>query len=135
MNWLPVDFAGQAIADIMLKTSTSSPVSANDAVYHIVNTNRVNWSSLIDSMKNCGMVFDAIDPTTWVEEIYRDQNNPCYKLLGFIQNLFENKKSGMTNWETSKTLVLADCMKVAPTVTDRFATYLRHWREVSFYNN
>ncbi|KAI9363163.1 hypothetical protein BD770DRAFT_440387 [Pilaira anomala] len=135
VNWLPVNFAGQAIADIMIKTSTSSPVSANDAVFHIVNTNQVNWSSLIDSMKNCGMVFDVVEPTTWVEEIYRDQNNPCYKLLGFIQNLFENKNNGTTNWVTNKTTELSGCMKVAPTVTDRFVAYLRHWREVGFYTN
>lgn len=134
VNWLPVDFAGNAIVDIMMTTAIGFPESIDKTIFHIVNANEISWSCLLDSMKECGMIFDVIDPLSWVEEVSRDQSNPCYKLLGFYQKLFINGKRPSVKWETSNTCALAPTIKQAPNVSEKFSIYLEHWKLVGFYN-
>ncbi|KAG2237907.1 hypothetical protein INT48_002212 [Thamnidium elegans] len=133
VNWMPVDYAGSIIVDIMMNTAASFPESTDKTIFHIINTNEISWSSLLTSMKQCGMEFEVIDPESWVQEVFEDQNNPCYKLLGFYQKLFTNGQRHSVRWETSSTRTLSPCMKQAPTVSDRLFTYLEHWKETGFY--
>lgn len=134
VNWMPVDYAGNAIADIMMTTATQFPVSADRTIFHIVNVNEISWSTLLTSMRQCGMQFDVIDPVYWVEEIAKDQKNPCYKLLGSYQKLFVYSQSFPARWETSNTRILAPNMKEAPTVGDQFPIYLQRWEQAGFYH-
>lgn len=134
VNWMPVDYAGSTIVDIMMNTATSFPESIDENIFHIINTNEISWSSLLASMKQCGMEFEVIDPESWVQEVSKDQNNPCYKLLGFYQKLFTNGQRHSVRWETSNTRILSPSMNQAPTVSEKTSTYLEHWKEVGFYS-
>ncbi|GAA5795101.1 hypothetical protein HPULCUR_000453 [Helicostylum pulchrum] len=134
VNWIPVDYAGNAIVDIMMSTATRSPKSADETIFHIVNTKEVSWSSLITSMKKCGMDFEIITPEDWVQEVSKDQNNPCHKLLGSYQKLFTSEQKFLIGWETENTCILAPDIKQAPNVSDMLSIYLESWKKTGFYN-
>ncbi|KAG2237908.1 hypothetical protein INT48_002213 [Thamnidium elegans] len=134
INWIPVNYAGNAIVDIMMNTATRSPKSIDETIFHIVNTNEISWSSLLTSMKECGMEFEVINPKDWVQEVSKDRKNPCYRLLGFYQKLFTSDQKILIRWGTKNTSTLAPSMKQAPNVIDMLPVYLKSWKSVKFYN-
>lgn len=124
INWLPIDYAGQAIIDIMLKTRKTKQY-----IFHLVNTKTVSWSSMLEAMKGSGVAFENVDPESWVEELSKHQNNPAYKLLSFYKNIFAEVTSKVVQWETSKTERVTTAIISAPTVNDHLNLYLRRWTE------
>ncbi|CAO3627535.1 unnamed protein product [Mucor hiemalis] len=124
INWLPIDYAGQAIIDIMLKTRKTKQY-----IFHLVNTKTVSWSSMLEAMKGSGVAFENVDPESWVEELSKYQNNPAYKLLSFYKNIFAEVTSKVVQWETSKTERVTTAIISAPTVNDHLNLYLRRWTE------
>lgn len=124
INWLPIDYAGQAIIDIMLTRGETK-----QSVFHVVNTKIVSWSSMLEAMKDSGVFFETVDPETWVRELSKHQQNPAYKLLSFYKNIFVNSTPVSAQWETSKTESLTTAIVSAPTVNERLSLYLEKWTE------
>lgn len=82
--WLPVDHAGQAIAEIAVSTSSPSSPSKS-AVHHVLNPHYGKWSDILDGLKAGGLKFDVVDRQEWLERLSKSNPdvavNPSYKLL------------------------------------------------------
>lgn len=124
INWLPIDYAGQAIIDIMLARRETK-----QNIFHVVNTKNVSWPSMLQAMKDSGISFETVNPETWVRELSKHQQNPAYKLLSFYKNIFTNDSPITTQWETSKTENVTAAIASAPTVNERLSLYLQKWTE------
>ena len=79
--WLPVDIAGAAIAEIVLR-----PEQPKVEVYHVVNPDiSTSWDQILDGVRAAGLEFDVVDRREWVERLAASDPdgsvNPTYKLL------------------------------------------------------
>ncbi|KAF5367566.1 hypothetical protein D9758_003797 [Tetrapyrgos nigripes] len=88
-SWLPVDFAGRAIAEIV----TRDQLPSNSEVYHIVNPNTsASWADILNGLESSGLHFDNVDIDTWLERLATsDQDgsrNPSIKLLASAFHFF-----------------------------------------------
>lgn len=82
-SWLPVDFAGRAITEIVLRSESEIPKST---VYHIVNPNTsASWADILEGLKDAGVKFDTVDRMEWLERLAASEKdperNPIIKLL------------------------------------------------------
>lgn len=80
-SWLPVDFAGRGIVEVLL-----NPSASKSAVYHIVNPNTsASWDDILNGLEYAGLKFERLEPMEWVERLAQsDQDgvrNPTIKLL------------------------------------------------------
>lgn len=89
IDWIPVDYAAQTIADIMLHTAYLS-TNRDQSVYHIVNPRLIQWDDVLQAMKEAGMTFDIVSPPEWVESLAQDDKNPAYTLMGFYETNFKD---------------------------------------------
>ncbi|KAK3185857.1 hypothetical protein K4F52_005311 [Lecanicillium sp. MT-2017a] len=94
INWVPVDLAAAAIADLIL-----SPPTETLEVYNIVNPNNTAWSMLCDELQNrFGPGLKVTSLTEWVEEVQRRSTeafqdhmlDPALKLMKAARNLPED---------------------------------------------
>ena len=136
LDWLPVDYAGKTIVDIMRKTATKD-ISGNpdEVVFHVVNTKFTPWSELLDTLRDIGLKFDTIDQESWVKELSLHQGNPALKLLPFFEKTFKNNQPGQVKWETEKTEAMTTAITEAPTVADGLALYLEAWRKEKMFDH
>lgn len=132
LDWLPVDYASTAILELMLSTyKTKAP--GEQPVYHIVNPNRVPWTHLLNSMKACGLQFETVAPSAWVDALSQDRENPAYKLLGYYQGRL-SEASKMPLFKTEKTVRAAPTLAAAPPLdADLLAKQLAYWQKLGFY--
>lgn len=86
-NWLPVDLAGKAIAEIVSSYSASDPANSDPSatVYHVLNAAPAPWSAVLDGLEKGGVEFKAVERRQWLEKLAASDNdvqrNPTYKLL------------------------------------------------------
>lgn len=83
-SWLPVDIAGAAIIDLVLR-----PRQPKSAVYHVVNPDvSTPWSAILAGMRAGGLKFDAVERREWVLRLAESDSdgevNPTYKLLACL---------------------------------------------------
>ncbi|KIY64013.1 NAD(P)-binding protein, partial [Cylindrobasidium torrendii FP15055 ss-10] len=135
-SWLPVDYAGEAIAEIVF--NTSKPASA---VYNIVNPNtETKWTDLIDWIEAAGVKFDKVDPATWVERLANSEQdpakNPTVKLLGFFREFYGPAFRQPIIFKTEETLKWGPALGRTPPITkDIVAKWIGHWRKTGFMTN
>lgn len=133
IDWISVDYAAKTIVDIMLETAYL-PADRDASVYHIVNPHLVQWSDVLEAMKNAGMRFETVDSLEWVETLAQDHTNPAYKLMSFYETNFKEAFK-MPVWKTEKTSGMAPVLGKAPVLdTALFSKFLNHWQSVGFYN-
>ncbi|KAI8329172.1 hypothetical protein EDC96DRAFT_612369 [Choanephora cucurbitarum] len=133
IDWISVDHAGAAIADILTQT-VSEQSKEHNHVYHIVNPHRIKWSDLLDTMKKSGMSFEVVEMNEWIEAVSQDQSNPCYPLLSFYENIFSSYFE-MPKWKTDKARPLTSALDQAPVISpDSFKKYLNYWKSIGFYD-
>lgn len=82
-SWLPVDYAGSAIVEVVLR-----PTPPKSVVYHIVNPDvSASWSDILSGLQAAGLEFEIVDRTEWLERLAASnkdpQTNPVIKLLVF----------------------------------------------------
>ncbi|GAA5802433.1 hypothetical protein HPULCUR_007898 [Helicostylum pulchrum] len=133
IDWLPLDIAGDAIVSVMMKNGKGSAYTKDSYIFSIVNPNDVSWSSLLDSLKKCGMKFDIVEPESWVKELALMQDNPAYRLLSFYQKSFVNDQRGSHKWDIQNTGGLFPDIYNAPTINDILPKYLSFWQSIGFY--
>ncbi|KAG1464026.1 hypothetical protein G6F56_005164 [Rhizopus delemar] len=132
IDWIPVDYAASTVVEIMLSTSHSSADEEN-SVFHIVNPRIEKWSDILEAMQSCGIEFDTIDPSQWVNELSKDNTIPSYRLMTFYEDSFK-KDFKMPIWKTKKTSEIAPVITKSPIVdVNLFKKYLNHWKSVGFY--
>lgn len=133
IDWISVDRAAAVIADILIKASSDQDEKQGH-IYHVVNPCRIKWSSVLDTMKKAGMVFDIVEMDEWIEAVSQDQSNPCYPLISFYEQIFNNSME-MPEWKTDKTRSLTSTLEGSPVINpDMFRKYLSYWKSIGFYN-
>lgn len=82
LSWLPVNQAGQAVAEIVLSTAQSGTKSA---VYHVLNPHNGTWDDVLAGLKEGGLTFEAVERREWLDRLAKSDPdvtaNPSYKLL------------------------------------------------------
>ncbi|KAJ6624936.1 L-aminoadipate-semialdehyde dehydrogenase [Mycena sp. CBHHK59/15] len=133
-SWLPVDFAGKGIAEVVLR-----PHSAKSAaVYHIVNPNvSASWDDMLQGLKSAGLKFDVVDRAEWVNRLARSDpdgvKNPTIKLLPFFQMRYAKAPRQPMVFETVKTAKAAPSIGASPPISlDLVGKWVAHWRKTGF---
>ncbi|KAI9252120.1 hypothetical protein BY458DRAFT_523405 [Sporodiniella umbellata] len=131
VDWISVDCAAATITDILF--STSQPEAcAGQFVYNIVNPKIQSWSSLLETIKLCGIEFDTVETTEWLEALSKDENNPSFPLMPFYEQHFKNS-DGSSCWQTKRTCGRYPTLSQAPEIgPELFQKYLGYWRSVNF---
>ena len=80
-SWLPVDFAGRGIAEIVLHTEHK-----DSTVYHIVNPDTTaSWDDILSSLQSSGLEFEKVTVDQWLDKLATSEQdpvkNPTVKLL------------------------------------------------------
>lgn len=134
IDWLPVDHAATAIVDIMLKTSPSQVQQGH--VFHIVNPTTMTWMELLSNMRTCGIQFDVVSPEEWVTSLSKDQDNPAYRLLSFMEAAMKSSSpiSNMQTRETKNTISVTSALNETSTFNvDFMKKHLEYWKSIGFY--
>ncbi|KAK0470229.1 L-aminoadipate-semialdehyde dehydrogenase [Desarmillaria tabescens] len=132
-SWLPVDFAGKSIAEIVL--NAMKPATA---VYHIVNPNiSAHWKDILDGLEASGMSFERVDEGEWVERLAKSdedgKKNPTIKLLPFFRTRYALSHIKPMVFLTEETTKIAPSLKQAPAVNGELvAKWVAHWRTTGF---
>ncbi|KAJ2957394.1 hypothetical protein NQZ79_g6909 [Umbelopsis isabellina] len=126
IDWIPHDTSATSICEIMFKTANDQP-SATESIFHIVNPNRVSWSTFLQSLRDNGLQFEEVSPEEWVSSLSKDEKNPAYKLISFYQDMFTSL--AMPIWLTERTASVSQTLKMAPKLNSNLvAKYLKYWR-------
>ncbi|KIY43648.1 acetyl-CoA synthetase-like protein [Fistulina hepatica ATCC 64428] len=136
VHWLPVDYAGRAIREIVLQEN-----APKSAVYHVVSPQATSWDDdILGGLQDAGVKFEALDKESWVRRLENSESdpakNPVIKLLPFFKARYtSNADKKPMVFDTSKT------GKVAPSITEclpitreMVGKWIAHWREVGFVN-
>ncbi|KAJ7743089.1 L-aminoadipate-semialdehyde dehydrogenase [Mycena metata] len=133
-SWLPVDYAGKGIVEVVL-----APHPANSAiVYHIVNPNvSASWDDILAALQTAGLKFETVDRTEWVERLAKSDpdgvKNPTVKLLPFFQMRYGKAHRQPMIFLTDETGKAAPSIRASPPVSpDLVAKWVSHWRETGF---
>jgi len=132
-SWLPVDYAGRAISELVLRQHSPKSV-----VYHIVNPNiNASWDDILTSLKEVGLKFEAVDRTEWLKRLEASdkdpQRNPIIKLLPFFRNRYSNAGRKPMVFLTDETAKAAPSIRASPSISrDLVRKWVDHWREVGF---
>ncbi|KAJ3777681.1 L-aminoadipate-semialdehyde dehydrogenase [Lentinula raphanica] len=132
-SWLPVDYAGQAIAEIVSRRDREQ-----SSVYHIVNPNRsANWNDILNELEHAGMKFERLEPLEWVERLANSnpdgEQNPTIKLLPFFRMRYSGGHRQPMVFLTDKTQDMARSIRCAPPITEALVTkWVSNWKESKF---
>ncbi|KAK7060800.1 hypothetical protein VNI00_000533 [Paramarasmius palmivorus] len=132
-QWLPVDYAGRGIAEIILQDSPRQ-------VYHIVNPNTsASWNDILDGLESAGLKFERVDRKEWVERLASSnqdpEQNPTIKLLGFFRTRWGGETKRPMLFETTQTGKVSESIKQSPPVTSGLVTkWVASWRRSGFVN-
>lgn len=141
-NWLPVDLAGRAIAEIVTSYSTTNDNSAmsqpSATVYHVLNASPAPWSVVLDGLQQGGVHFKAVERRQWLEKLAASDNdvqrNPTYKLLGFYQG-----RIGKESERAYMDFEIHETAKVSPTIggckpidADLVSLWAKNWKQTGF---
>ncbi|KAJ7355604.1 L-aminoadipate-semialdehyde dehydrogenase [Mycena albidolilacea] len=132
-SWLPVDYAGKGIVEVLASHPTKSAI-----VYHIVNPNvSASWDDILAGLRTAGLEFETVDRTQWVERLSKSdpdgQKNPTIKLLPFFQMRYGKAHRQPMVFSTEATAKAAPSIGASPPVSpDLVAKWVLHWRETGF---
>ncbi|KAJ7746849.1 L-aminoadipate-semialdehyde dehydrogenase [Mycena maculata] len=133
-SWLPVDYAGKGIAEVVL-----APHPAKSAVvYHIVNPNvSSSWDDILSALRTAGLEFETVDRTEWVARLAKSdsdgEKNPTIKLLPFFQMRYGKGHRPPMVFVTNKTAKAAPSIRASPPISpDLVGKWVAHWRETGF---
>ncbi|KAJ7356425.1 male sterility protein-domain-containing protein, partial [Mycena albidolilacea] len=131
-SWLPVDYAGQAIAEVVL-----SPVKSA-AVYNIVNPNlSASWQDILAALRMAGLKFEAVDRAQWLQRLAESEpdgeKNPTIKLLPFFQMRYGTAYRRPMVFLTNKTAAISPSIRNAPPISPELVgKWVANWRETGF---
>ncbi|KIK50782.1 hypothetical protein GYMLUDRAFT_51012 [Collybiopsis luxurians FD-317 M1] len=132
-SWLPVDFAGRGIAEVVL-----NPITPKSIVYHIVNPDTsASWGDILDSLEEAGLKFERLGPMEWVERLGRSdqdgERNPTVKLLPFFRTRYSGGYRQPMVFLTDKTRAVAESIRSSPPLTkELIGKWVANWKESKF---
>ncbi|KAH9923666.1 L-aminoadipate-semialdehyde dehydrogenase [Fomitopsis serialis] len=133
-QWLPVNIAGRAIAEIATRFE---PPKA--AVYHIVNpTVTSGWDTIIAGLKKAGIEFDVVSRSEWLDRLAKSdpdgERNPAIKLLPYYRTRFGKPTESIPmQFRVDTTCSIAPTLATSPAISqDLVEKWVQHWREVGF---
>ncbi|KAJ7493419.1 L-aminoadipate-semialdehyde dehydrogenase [Mycena galericulata] len=133
-SWLPVDYAGKGIAEVVL---SPHPVESAE-VYHIVNPNvSTSWDDMLVALKAAALEFQTVDRAEWVTRLAKsDQDgvkNPTIKLLPFFQLRYGKAHRPPMVFLTDETVKKAPSIRTSPPISaDLVGKWVARWRETGF---
>lgn len=89
-SWLPVDYAAQTIVELIARSSSNSASTKKTApCWHVLMPKNVTWSGVLESFRQAGIKFEAVDRKEWVRRLRESDDdavkNPTKKLLSFFE--------------------------------------------------
>lgn len=96
-SWLPVDFAGRGISEVVLADRPKA-----SAVYHIVNPDvTASWDDILLGLQRAGLKFNKVQPQEWVDQLGASDadplQNPAVKLAVSLFHLLD-RRGGAEPW-------------------------------------
>ncbi|KAJ7885729.1 male sterility protein-domain-containing protein [Mycena olivaceomarginata] len=121
-SWLPVDYAGQAIAEVVLFPLKSA------AVYNI---------DILAALRVAGLKFEAVDRAQWLQHLAESEpdgeKNPTIKLLPFFQMRYGTAYRRPMVFLTDKTAAISPSIRNAPPISPELVgKWVANWRETGF---
>lgn len=130
VNWIPVDVCSRSLVDLALKSS--SDLSANERVYHLLNPRSIRYEDYLDCLRVAGLTFDTVTPQEFVDTILTatDISNPLVKLSAFFEQIYSSKhKLKRSHYQTVKTVERCEPLKQCPPVDVKLIQlYLNYWK-------
>ncbi|KAF9458834.1 L-aminoadipate-semialdehyde dehydrogenase [Collybia nuda] len=136
-SWLPVDYAGRGITEIVVGAKTHHEGSQ---VYHIVNPDTAtSWNQMLDALHSAGLEFEKVKAMDWVEKLRTSESdpakNPTIKLLSFFHTRYSGTRRQPMVFETTKTAKVAPSVGGAPGINpDIVGKWVARWKETGFLN-
>jgi carbohydrate kinase (thermoresistant glucokinase family) len=128
LSWLPVDTAGQAVAEIALS-------DAGSIVANVTNRGSFRWTEdLLPALKAAGLEFDEVEPKQWVRRLRASnpdpEANPPIKLVDFFaakydRDEFTPSKVFATDVAYSLSPALADAPILSPDLVVKFVKFFQ----------
>ncbi|KAJ7918788.1 L-aminoadipate-semialdehyde dehydrogenase [Mycena leptocephala] len=123
-SWLPVDYAGKGVAEVVLSLIPPSPPTAS-------------WDDILAALKVAGLEFETVDRTEWVQRLARSDSdgakNPTIKLLPFFQMRYGKAYRQPMLFLTDKTAQAAPSIRASPPISpDLVSKWVAHWRDTGF---
>ncbi|KZT19362.1 acetyl-CoA synthetase-like protein [Neolentinus lepideus HHB14362 ss-1] len=134
-SWLPVDYAARAIAELVLRPTSSQPRSK---VYHIVNPDRsASWRNILDALRESGVKFERTTVEEWLDKLAGSEKdvemNPAIKLLPFFRARYGATGRKPMVFLTNETVQLAPSLRESPPMRREIVRkWVEHWREFGF---
>ncbi|KAJ7823346.1 hypothetical protein B0H14DRAFT_3146090 [Mycena olivaceomarginata] len=137
-SWLPVDYAGQAIAEVVLSPLKSA------AVYNIVNPNfSASWQDILAALRIAGLKFEAVDRSQWLQRLAESEpdgeKNPTIKLLLTLNsdspfpNALRNCVPSTHGLLDRQTAAISPSIRNAPPISPELVgKWVANWRETGF---
>jgi thioester reductase-like protein len=135
VNWVPVDFLGQAVVELVTARSNNEPQGA--AVYHLINPQQSTWASLMPTVKGfLGVDTEPVSLQAWVESLRESATeaeladlslNPAIKLLPFFESLLDTQNMPSlleTSSATGASKALASLQSVGE---EWMSNWMRQW--------
>lgn len=133
-QWLPVDLAGRAIADLVVATKSLTAPHAD--VYHVLNPREAEWSVVLSGLEAGGLSFKPVENQAWLDGLAQSnpdvEENPSYKLLGFYQKRISSERPPI-EFSVRRTAQLSPTIAECEPVSAELVTlWTRQWRESGF---
>ena len=138
VNWIPVDVCSRSLVDLALKSSSSSEVSPNERVYHLLNPHATSYDDYLKSLRAAGLTFDTVTAQEFINTILTatDTSNPLVKLSAFFEQTYSNKrKLKRSHYQTVKTVARCEPLqRCSPVDTKLIQLYLNYWKHCQVLN-
>ncbi|KAK8849366.1 hypothetical protein IAR55_004698 [Kwoniella newhampshirensis] len=83
-SWLPVDLAAQAITEVVTRVNVGRSL-----LYHVVHPSVINWTDILDGLRDAGLSFERVPPKTWLAKVEASsedvEENPSRKMSAMWQ--------------------------------------------------
>ncbi|KAF4760071.1 hypothetical protein HAV15_005922 [Penicillium sp. str.  len=114
-SWLPVDKLASTILELAGTCATPSVLGesqasgsawveyVDDSIFNLCNSREFTWSSLLHTLKNCGLRFDVVSFEEWLLRLRRSETreeelvNPAVKLIHHYETMHGKKSSLIQN--------------------------------------
>jgi len=128
IDWIPVDIAAAAIAEISLQD-----YDENDHVHHIINPNVSHWSTFLQDLQKAGLQFEIVTFEQWVDNVLKS-NTALVKLSSFFNTVFTSKADFLASkYDTTKTKARARSMQTCPPFNvELIRKHLTFWYNIGF---
>jgi thioester reductase-like protein len=133
LDWLPLDVAAQAIADISLKAGARN--RQDEMVYHVVNhAPKKSWSDLLEWIGRVSPEeFQIVEPIVWLKKLEEMEDHPAKKLRWLWEKALGNSKGGNRSLEVEfrakRTVELSKAMTEFEVVDEALLQKIRAWLE------